>query len=140
MGKNVKMDNEACTRHKHLYHGTSDARCQPPAVDTPVAPPLPLTATLGAIPSRDVHSIRFTGCWRVYYNARSAAPLIWSIDRGDVSTEIEVREIHFVNVSALSRFNSRANNITEPRAWIEGCGSVDILEGTATINGVWRPC
>jgi hypothetical protein len=54
--------------------------------------------------------------YRVYFNQAKEAPQIWSVDQGDVSTELNVSAVH------IEAFSFTASNLEqkwpEPKAWL----------------------
>ena len=85
------------------------------------------------IPPKGTTGTGWFGLWRIYFNSRAEAPLVWSIDRGTSASEVKIREIHLVQCSGISHFTPKADNLREPRAWIEGYGRVEIFDAVATI-------
>jgi len=46
--------------------------------------------------------------FRVYYNRHSDWPYIWSLDAGDLSTEVKVKSVQFHKVVAETGFDPNA--------------------------------
>lgn len=57
--------------------------------------------------------------FRCYFDSHRTDQLVWSIDDGHQNTEIQVREIRFVNCSGLTRYIGKQDNPEVPAAWIE---------------------
>lgn len=55
---------------------------------------------------------------RLYFNAKADAPLLWSVDEGDISTEQKLIIVVLEGVSGYTHENLDAAD-PEPRAWIE---------------------
>jgi len=72
----------------------------------------------------------------VYWNTHADSPLVWSVDRGETSTEVHVREVYFAGVTIMTHHRPAADNITEPRGWVECYGAVEILHDRATITSI----
>lgn len=54
---------------------------------------------------------------RVYYNRKSDYPFVWSMDRGDISTEKIFKDVRIFGCKISSEFDSKHDNVNEPRAW-----------------------
>jgi hypothetical protein len=60
--------------------------------------------------------------YRVYFNRRSEAPQVWSVDEGTQASEINVQWVSFDGVSINSYFNpavTREQAEFEPSAWLQ---------------------
>jgi hypothetical protein len=71
--------------------------------------------------------------YRVYFNAHADFPLVWSIDTGDDSTEINVKSITIIGGNC-KRFTSHYRPERQPKAWFEIQGKLVILDEHATIE------
>lgn len=67
------------------------------------------------------------------FNTRADAPLVWSVYQMGTKREFMVKEVVLVGVNALALYRPEADNISEPRAFIEGYGRVTIDNDMATI-------
>jgi hypothetical protein len=78
--------------------------------------------------------------YRVYFNRWADAPLVWSVDHGTQATEINVREVHFANVNAVTR-SGPGDNVQSPTVWIEVHGRLQIHNDIATFHheAAWVP-
>lgn len=70
--------------------------------------------------------------YRVYFNRWADAPMVWSVDQGDISTEINVSAIH-MDAPCTTGSNPACDNVREPRAWFELTGHLTVSNGVATI-------
>ncbi len=68
--------------------------------------------------------------YRVYYNNR-ADPQRWSIDEGDASSEITVREVRLNDVLAQSQTRDTG---PQPRAWFIVIGTLTLVAGVAIFQ------
>jgi len=58
--------------------------------------------------------------WRVYWNRIEEAPQVWSVDQGDVSTEINVQWVGFSNViGILSAQDLKNTDARKPTGWFQ---------------------
>lgn len=74
--------------------------------------------------------------YRCYFNRRSDAPRVWSIDEGDVSSEINVSAIHTRNADICTRTNlTERDTENKPMVWIEIWGTLKVEGTVATITG-----
>lgn len=73
---------------------------------------------------------------RVYLNRFEDAPLIWSVDEGTKATERRFKNVHFVDVTGKTCANLTADNVNEPRCWLEiEQGEIDsVVDGVAIIS------
>lgn len=72
---------------------------------------------------------------RVYIDSFENAPLIWSVDHGTKATEQTFRGVIFAGVNGHTNQNPQANNIDDPRCWIEVYGCDLHVDGdVATIR------
>jgi hypothetical protein len=67
---------------------------------------------------------------RLYFNAKADAPLCWSVDEGDISSEKNVKEIH-VLIPMVTVF--AGEDSPQPRAWLEGWGKILIRDDEAYL-------
>jgi hypothetical protein len=58
----------------------------------------------------------WTGKARVYFNSWSEGPLFWSVDQGDIGTEVKCAQIMIEGSSG--RTVVRAEGKEQPRAWL----------------------
>jgi hypothetical protein len=73
---------------------------------------------------------------RVYLNRFEDAPLIWSVDQGTKATEQRFAQVIFAGVNGVTNWNLLANNVDDPRCWIEVFGGTLTVENdVATIGG-----
>lgn len=77
--------------------------------------------------------MNYSGYFRVYWNRRGDYPLVWSIDFGDVSTEMNVKQIYLRGKTITTCVRMNADNVLEPRGWLEGNGVVVIADEIAEI-------
>ncbi len=57
--------------------------------------------------------------FRIYIDDFKKNPFIWSIDEGDIRTEVNVKSIAAENVALSVGSDLSADNINSPKAWIE---------------------
>jgi hypothetical protein len=67
--------------------------------------------------------------YRVYFNTHADFPLVWSIDTGDGTEELNVKTI---TVSGVLISNYRPSR--QPKAWLSVIGKLSIADGHATIE------
>lgn len=77
-----------------------------------------------------------SGLFRVYYNGQAGWPNVWSVDGGPHTEEhnvsqLSIRPIHGCSGALQSKTQARADNVTTPRAWLEGFGEVHFRYDTA---------
>jgi hypothetical protein len=72
---------------------------------------------------------------RVYLNCFEDAPLIWSVDQGTKATEQKFRQVVFTGMSGVTNWNLLANNVDDPRCWIELDGGKLTIEGDVAVIG-----
>ena len=72
---------------------------------------------------------------RVYLNRFEDAPLVWSVDRGTKATEQRFKCVVFGKADAVTRVNLDADNVTEPRCWVEVKGDMLAVVGTTALVG-----
>lgn len=77
--------------------------------------------------------------YRVYFNRRREWPQIWSVDEGDQSSEINVKEVDIIVPVYTKSLGSEAalaatNPDTTPFAWMECTGVLILSNGVATIK------
>lgn len=63
-------------------------------------------------------TLLWQGWTRIYFNSRTEGRLFWSVDRGDISTEVKCESV-FITMAMRSVVVERAP-LGEPRAWFEG--------------------
>jgi hypothetical protein len=74
----------------------------------------------------------WSGKFRVYWNGEKDA--LWSIDAGTADSEVTANEVRWVKNGILRTGHApKADNSTEPLAWIEGVGIVRVENGVAVI-------
>jgi hypothetical protein len=73
------------------------------------------------------------GRFRIYVSDFTN-PRVWGIDSGDSFTEVRVREVYIMGVPVITRYRAGADNITDPKAWLEGFGRVRITDDCATVE------
>lgn len=71
--------------------------------------------------------------YRVYFNRKSEAPTVWSIDEGVQTSEINVKEFRIgVDCHTRSVWNGTAPNNDTPSAWmVVTCTRMTIEDGIA---------
>lgn len=72
------------------------------------------------------------GIYRIYFNAHGDAPLVGSIDEGDGTEELNVKTISIVCQSG-NRMTSHYRPERQPKFWIQVEGTLQIVDGHATI-------
>lgn len=73
--------------------------------------------------------------YRVYFNRHNEFPQVWSIDEGDVETEVNVKQLIMVDVRAVTHYDSTGDNVNTPKAWFEVHGRLEVRAGVAYIFG-----
>jgi hypothetical protein len=71
----------------------------------------------------------------VYLNRFEDAPLVWSVDRGTKATEQRFSSVILAKVDGVSRLNLDADNVSEPRCWIEVRSDMLAVMGSVAIVG-----
>lgn len=56
---------------------------------------------------------------RLYFNSHAEAPQVWSADEGPGTPECKFAWIVVSRVGGITRYDPAADNVTQPRAWIE---------------------
>ncbi len=71
--------------------------------------------------------------FRIYFNRHSDFPLVWSVDQGDQSTEINVKRVVTRGVRTYTD-GGVGDNVNSPTVWIvvEG-GNLQVIEDIAYI-------
>ena len=73
--------------------------------------------------------------YRIYFNYRSTAPVVWAVDEGTPGSEVHVQRIDLApGVGASSNFNPDAPK-GEPSAWFDVEANLDIHGGVAYFTG-----
>ena len=73
---------------------------------------------------------------RCYFNNFDETPFLWSVDRGDISTEIKVRDWILIGATARTRVNLQADNVNDPKAWVEvEASELEIVNEIAILRG-----
>jgi|HubBroStandDraft_1064217.scaffolds.fasta_scaffold12576_7 hypothetical protein len=72
---------------------------------------------------------------RVYLNRFEEAPLIWSVDRGTKATEQKFKQVIFAGVNGVTNWDLLANNVDDPRCWIEVFGGELAVDGDVATIG-----
>lgn len=71
---------------------------------------------------------------RVYLNRFEEAPLIWSVDRGSKATERKFKQVFFSGAAGKTKCNLNANNVDEPKCWIEVIGEMRVVGDYAIVG------
>jgi hypothetical protein len=72
----------------------------------------------------------------MYFSAHSDAPNVWSLDDGDSLGEVRVHEVYAAGIPLITRYRAQADNVSEPRAWLECFGRVTVESGRAVIESI----
>ncbi len=56
--------------------------------------------------------------FRVYLNRFEEAPLIWSVDEGEIGTERKVKDVIMSNCTGITKTDLKADNVGNPKAWL----------------------
>jgi len=80
--------------------------------------------------------------WRVYFNRKNEAPQIWSVDEGDQTSEINVKDwkLHRCDADSREDLSVKVNPDT-PTAWVEVIHATrQIIHGVAHFfhDDNWR--
>lgn len=79
------------------------------------------------------------GLYRIYFNRLNEAPLIWSVDEGDQTTEINVMGISLHGCDVETKSNlAETDTENKPKAWLEVRGNLRVIQGVAVIVGTQR--
>ena len=70
--------------------------------------------------------------YRIYFNRRSDAPLVWSVDEGSQETEINVSRVEILT-PIKSFYNGKTPNPDSPVAWFETDGILARVNDVAFI-------
>ena len=74
--------------------------------------------------------------FRAYFNNFNETPFLWSVDQGDISTEIKVRDWILIGATARTRVNLQADNVNDPKAWVEvEASELEIVNEIAILRG-----
>jgi hypothetical protein len=74
--------------------------------------------------------------YRVYFNRRSEAPQIWSVDEGDQTTEINVQWVRFEGIFSETVFDSTVTDKeNSPCAWIGFYAKAEFEGGGVSFHG-----
>lgn len=72
--------------------------------------------------------------YRFYFNRHAEAPQVWSVDEGDQTTEVNVKQV-VCYVKATSHYNGTKVNPDSPSAWFEVENArLSIIGGVAHIH------
>lgn len=71
---------------------------------------------------------------RIYLNNFEESPLIWSVDRGSKATEQRFKQIFFSNAAGKTQINLQANNVDEPKCWIQVIGEMRVVGQCAIVG------
>jgi hypothetical protein len=79
-------------------------------------------------------SLLWTGVCRIYFNAYNEAPLYWSVDNGDPSTEVKCQRV--VMTGDFETIVAPEQKV-EPRAWLcfKSASVYEQLGGVITVSG-----
>lgn len=79
-------------------------------------------------------SLLWTGVCRIYFNAYNEAPLYWSVDNGDPSTEVKCQRV--VMTGDFETIVAPEQEV-EPRAWLcfQSASVYEQLGGVITVSG-----
>ena len=73
--------------------------------------------------------------FRAYFNRRSEAPQVWSVDEGSQETEINVKGFVIHGCTVNAQFNGQRPNNDSPVAWIEiEADTYRILDGVVHFS------
>jgi len=74
--------------------------------------------------------------FRAFFNNFNETPFLWSVDQGDISTEIKVRDWILIGATARTRVNLQADNVNDPKAWVEvEASELEIVNEIAILRG-----
>jgi hypothetical protein len=72
--------------------------------------------------------------YRIYYNAKSTAPVVWAIDEGTQGSEVHVQRVEVgPGLGLVSCFNPNHKK-GEPSAWFELSAHCEIRGGVAYLT------
>lgn len=77
--------------------------------------------------------------YRIYFNAHSDAPLVWSVDDGEGTVEHHVRGFSLLGCWSKSVYTGKPANEDEPVAWIEVDGVLRIEHDFAFFWPTYPP-
>lgn len=69
--------------------------------------------------------------YRVYFHQRSNAPVVWSVDAGDPSSEVQVQRVWMEDCCGQTMFDPEKT----PCAWLKVRARLEISGGTAVLHG-----
>lgn len=73
---------------------------------------------------------------RCYFNNFKEYPLLWSVDKGSIATEIKVRDWILIGATARTRVNLQADNVNDPKTWVEvEASELEIMNEIAILRG-----
>jgi hypothetical protein len=76
-------------------------------------------------------TLQWKGRCRVYFNAHEEAPLIWSVDDGNIRTEIKATEV-CINVIGFQTGKRIVGMPEQPKVWLEIHHTVAVYQHSVT--------
>ena len=74
--------------------------------------------------------------FRAFFNQLNELPYLWSVDQGSIATEIKVRDWILIGATARTRVNLQADNVNDPRTWVEvEASELEIVNEIAILRG-----
>lgn len=73
--------------------------------------------------------------YRVYVDVMGNDGPVWSVDEGDISTEMRFKHVRFERISGMDEHFEHADNVNEPKCWFKVWGTLEIRGENAILTG-----
>jgi hypothetical protein len=72
---------------------------------------------------------------RLYLDCFKGSVPVWQVDTGPGTLAVKVSEVAIRGAHGVTKHNLSADNLSEPKCWLEYDGEVSIHQGIALIRG-----